>query len=176
MEEQNQNLQQEGFNENAIIKGTAELRNKPLEAALQAFVVSHVIKYFTVAAVRALINVDANDEIWKIRQIIEDSLSKDKHVVGFFSCGTCIETKTKEKEKRESVPGISFWVIFDWPEYGIKAYENHLRKLMINTNMNVFACRAIHGRSKLTFILSIYSLYSVQTLESFYVEKEKILL
>ena len=143
----------EGFIENAIIKGTGELRNKPLESALKAFVTNHVTKYYTVAAVRALVNLDAKEEIWKIRQIIEGSLSKDPHVVGFFSCGTCIETKKKEESARKNVPGISFWVIFDWPQYGIKAYENHLSKLMINSNMDVFACRAISGRSKSCFSL-----------------------
>jgi len=66
-------------------------------------------------------------KIWLVRRRLEESLSKQKHVVGFVSCLTVLKTKDQE----EPLPGISFWVILDWPEHGIQGYENHLTKLFL---------------------------------------------
>ena len=31
--------------------------------------------------------------------------------------------KQKEKDQWNEILGISFWVIFDWPDYGLAVYE-----------------------------------------------------
>jgi len=108
MEEQNQNLQQEGFNENAIIKGTAELRNKPLEAALQAFVVSHVIKYFTVAAVRALINVDAMMKFGRSGKLLKILFQKTNTLWGSFRVEHASRRKLRKRKREKAYQEYHF--------------------------------------------------------------------
>ena len=121
-----------------------ELRNQPLRSALKSCIVSKVSSKYQVIAVRALINT--NTELWKVRRIMEETLTKDHHVVGFISCGTAL-TQTANKEVK-NVPGISFWIIFDWPEHGLSAYESHVSKIFLKENLNLLACKAIRSRSK----------------------------
>ena len=54
--------------------------------------------------------------------MMESTLDKEGHVVCYFSCGTALSTKVDGES--DDVPGLAFWVIFDWPEYGIGAFEN----------------------------------------------------
>jgi len=51
-------------------------------------------------------------------------------------------------EKNDVHAGISFWVVFDWAQYGIQAFENHLAKLILKSNLNLHSCKAIKGRGK----------------------------
>ena len=132
------------------VKSKQELRCAPLKNALKTFVVDHISKYFTVACMRALIRMESEKEIWTIRQVIEECFAKDDHVVGFFSCGTALKTKVGGEFKE--MPGISFWVMFDWPECGIAAYESHLSKLVMEAGLDLYNCKAIRGRSKLLFL------------------------
>ena len=139
---------------NISLKSKQELRFVPLQNALKAFVVDHVCKYFTVACIRALLNENSKKEIWTTRQVIEESFAKDPHIVGFFSCGTALKTKVGEEYKE--LPGISFWVIFDWPECGITNYENHLSKLVMKSGLDLYNCKAVRGRSKLIISISLF--------------------
>ena len=73
---------------------------------------------------------------------MESTLDKEGHVVGYFSCGLALSTKVDGES--DDVPGLAFWVIFDWPEYGIGAFENYLSKLILD----ILSCKADKGRSK----------------------------
>ena len=86
-----------------------ELRSAPLKKILQSCVVEHVAAFYQVAAVRVLVK---DGELWKVRQIFEEKLRLDGHIVGFFSCPTALEQKKNGQKIR--VPGLSFWVIFDF--------------------------------------------------------------
>ena len=134
-------------------KGKQELRDVPLKSALKAFVVDQIQKFYSVAGMRALISPKSKGEIWEIRQVLEQKLSEDKHIVGFFSCATSLRTKVDGEIKH--VPGISFWVIFDWPECGLSAYENYLSKLVINAKLDLLCCNSVRGRSKYLFLLHL---------------------
>lgn len=128
--------------EEITIEVKKELKSCVLKSALKSFILSQVTNHYEVAAVRTL--VKEKNEIWLVRRTMEESLSKQKHVVGFISCLTALKTK----ESKEPMPGISFWVIFDWPEYGIQGYENHLTKLFLKERADLYSCKAVRGRSK----------------------------
>ena len=122
-----------------------ELRCVPLKSALKCLVVQQISSYYQVAAVRALIK-EHESEIWKVRQVFEEKLRNDLHIVGFFSCATALKQKIGEEYKE--VPGISFWVMFDWPEYGLAAFENNLTKMFLSTGLSILSCKAVKGRGK----------------------------
>ena len=159
------------------IKPKKELRSQPLKSSLKCFVTDYICKYYEVASIRALLK-STKQEIWEIRQVFEQSLRKDNHIVGFFSCGTAIEQKIDGEKKGN--PGLVFWVVFDWPECSLNAYEAYLSKLFIKTGLDLLSCKAIKGRSKF-FCLSlkfdslshsIYSSHSLSLLSRIFVRKE----
>ena len=131
------------------IKPKKELRSQPLKSSLKCFVTDYICKYYEVASIRALLK-STKQEIWEIRQVLEQSLRKDNHIVGFFSCGTAIEQKIGGEKKGN--PGLAFWVMFDWPECSLNAYEAYLSKLFIKTGLDLLSCKAIKGRSKFFFL------------------------
>ena len=135
MESQTQLHEEESF------VSKRELRCRPLEAGLRSLIAQHVTEYYQVAAVRALIRENML-EIYNVREIFEKKLRKEEHVVGYFSCITGLKQKEKE------ILGISFWVIFDWPEYGLSAYESHLTKLFLSSGLSNLSCKAGRGKSK----------------------------
>ena len=128
------------------LKPTKELRSNPLKQALKCFVTANVCKYYEVASIRALLKQGDKNEIWEARQLMEAILTNEQRVVGFFSCGTALSQKVKGDS--EEVPGLAFWVIFDWPEYGLNAFENYLSKLILKTGLDLLSCKAVRGRSK----------------------------
>ena len=123
-----------------------ELRCRPLEAGLRSLIAQHIKEFYQVATVRALIKKYNDVEIYKVRELFENKLKTEKHVVGFISCITGL--RQKEKEEWREVPGVSFWVIFDWPEYGLSAYESHLTKLFLSTGLSNLSCKAVRAKSK----------------------------
>ena len=119
-----------------------ELKSTILKGALKTFVLQHVVKYYETAAIRCIVR-DSN-ELWLVRQQIENALDKDRHVVGFISCPTALYGSNK----KEANPGLSFWVIFDWPQYGVRAFENHLSRLCFREKTDMISCKAVRGRGK----------------------------
>ena len=85
---------------------------------------------------------NGQNETLEAHQLMESTLDKEGHVVGYFSCGPALSTKVDGES--DDVPGLAFWVIFDWPEYGIGAFENYLSKLILD----ILSCKADKGRSK----------------------------
>ena len=128
------------------IKPMKELRSPPLKQALKCFVTDHICKYYEVASIRALLKRDTKKELWEARQLMETTLKADNHIVGFFSCGTALSQKVDGKQ--DDVPGLAFWVMFDWPEYGLSAFECYLSKLILKTGLDLLSCKAVKGRSK----------------------------
>lgn len=141
------------------LKPKTEIRSVPLIHALKTFVVDHVMKHYTVAGIRALMKPDSKHEIWQVRQILENKFSEEKHIVGFVSCGTALKTKYKGQDVE--LPGISFFVMFDWPECAIDYYENHLSEMVMNSGLDLYNCKALRGRSKFNFEFSYVRLQSI---------------
>ena len=125
-----------------------ELRCKPLVAALKCSVALTVSNFYQVVAIRVLSKQQGENspEIWCKRQVFEENLKREEKMVGFFSCPTALQ-KTIRNKKVE-VPGMAFWVMFDWPEYGIVAYENHLTQLFFSLGVTNIEAKAVKARSK----------------------------
>ena len=125
-----------------------ELRCKPLVAALKCSVALVVSNFYQVVAIRVLSKQGENSpEIWSKRQLFEENLKREEKVVGFFSCPTALQKSIRNK--KVEVPGMAFWVMFDWPEYGIVAYENHLTQLFLSLGVTNIEAKAVKARSKL---------------------------
>ena len=145
METQTQFTQETYNEEEPVLKAVNRLRRKPLRQALKCFVTTNVCKYYEVASVRALLKSVGDLELWEARQKLEATLLSEKNIVGFFSCGTVLTQKAKDGNSSET-PGLAFWVMFDWPEYGISALETYLSKLIIKTGLDLLHCGAVRGR------------------------------
>ena len=121
-----------------------ELRSQPLKSALKSCIVSKVGQKYQIIALRALVN--ENSELWNTRRKLEEILNNDTHIVGFISSGTALKQTTNGKSENKA--GISFWIIFDWPDYGLNVFESYVSKLFIKQDCNLYGCKAVKGRSK----------------------------
>ena len=128
------------------VKSKKEIRSNVLKSALKSFVIDHVTNKYEVAAVRCILQQKDGQELWMTRKKTEAALGRDKNVVAYISCLTAIEIE----RKKEPLVGVAFWVIFDWPQYGVGAYESHLTKLFLKESCILYSCKAIRGRSKLS--------------------------
>ena len=116
-------------------------------AALKCTVAQPISNFYQVVAIRALIKQGENSpEIWRVRQLLEGKLKSENKVVGFFSCPTALQQVVGGK--KIEVPGMAFWVMFDWPEYGLTAFESHLTKLCLSCGISNLECKAVKARSK----------------------------
>ena len=114
-------------------------------------------KYYEVASVRAILKKDSDIELWEARQLMEATLIKEEKIVGFISCGTAMTKKFESK--KQDVPGLAMWVIFDWPEYGLAAFEVYLSKVILKTSLEIDSASVVKGRSKSKlFFLLLYFL------------------
>ena len=146
-----------------------------MKSALKAFVVPVFVKKYQVCAVRALCGESA-DDIWLKRRRLEATLLENEHVVAFFSSITALEqtkkskkrklkisqninassdsTDTEDEEERENEgktfvnPGVSFWVVFGWPEYGLAAFEEHISREFMLAGVDLDSCKAIRERGR----------------------------
>ena len=100
---------------------------------------------------------------------IEKVLENNEHIVCFFSCITAMveEKNTKARRRRrddsasseedaeESVNnncGISFWIVFNWLEYGISSFAEHISREFLTAEFDLISCKAIRSRGKLTIL------------------------
>ena len=146
------------------------LRSEVLKNALKSFIIPPLLSKYQTIAVRALIDSDtAKKYIWGKRRELEKILQQNKHVVAFFSCVTALQQKKKEKKRRysqdestsdeeeneeskENIPGVAFWIAFDWPEHGLQAFENEICREFLSTNLDVISCKVVKGRGKNYFL------------------------
>ena len=86
-------------------------------------------------------------------------------ILYFFSCITAMVEKTNTKATRrrndsgsseedgeESINnncGISFWIVFNWPEYGISSFAEHISREFLTSEFDLISCKAIRSRDKL---------------------------
>ncbi|XP_066929136.1 uncharacterized protein [Clytia hemisphaerica] len=153
---ENASQQQE---EQDIINPKKELRCSLVKCALKSFVVQHVSRYYQAAAVRVMLPTPSNMEVWQARQLLEEKFSSEQTIAGFFSCGTALYNQTKD-DQHQAIAGISFWVMFDWPEIGIEAYESYLTKIARGIGLETVHCKAVKGRGVRSindsFVASLY--------------------
>ena len=112
------------------------------------------------------------------REVLEDN----EHIVCFFSCITAMVEKKNTKARRkindlgsseedgeESINndcGISFWIVFNWPEYGISSFAEDIFREFLTAEFDLISCRAIRSRGKLT-ILYLFILNTVTSVVCF---------
>ena len=63
------------------------------------------------------------------------------------------ESDNEQESEGKIVPGVAFWIAFDWPQYGMAAYENHIRKIFLEANVTPLDCTAIRGRGMILCVL-----------------------
>ena len=151
-----------------------QLRSKVIKKALKAFVVGTLTKKYQVCAVRSLcLNGTDREKTWLIRRMLESSLEQNPHIVCFFSCITALKEKKKKvnnkkfnHDENESdsdgeydiqseevfCPGIAFWIVFDWPESGLAAFEEYISREILTAGLDIDSCKAIRGRGKDNFL------------------------
>ena len=85
----------------------------------------------------------------------------------FFSCITAIVENKKAKagkrrndsgsseedmEESSNNCGISFWIVFNWPEYGISSFAEHISRELLTAEFDLISCKAIRPRGRLTIL------------------------
>ena len=153
-----------------MFKAAKELHSNLIRNSLKSFVVSPLIKKFQVCAVRAIcIGNLSKENIWLQRRKMEKVLEDNEHIACFFSCITAMVEKKNTKARRrmrddsgsseedaeESVNnncGISFWIVFNWPEYGISSFAEHISREFLTAEFDLISCKAIRSRGKLTIL------------------------
>ena len=148
-------------------KPRRQLKSLALKNAVKTYIVQPILRNYDVASVRALLTREDDFNLWEKRRELETLLDADKHIVFFVSCITALEQKFSKKRKNDDetqesdneqdsegkiVPGVAFWIAFDWPQYGMAAYENHIRKIFLEANVNPLDCTAIRGRGMILLI------------------------
>ena len=124
-----------------------------------------------VCAVRSLyVDGVSKEKIWITRRLLGSFLEETPRVVCFFSCITALSEGNYEKENRRSnkdssnsegetvaeqifCPGISLWIVFNWPESGLAAFEEYISKEILATGFDLRSCKTIRGRGKTSSLL-----------------------
>ena len=97
-------------------------------------------------------------------------LEENPYAVCFFSCITAIPEGNHGKKNRPSnkdssnsedenvaeqifCPGISLWIMFNWPESGLAAFEEYISKEILAAGLDLTSCKTIQGRGKISLLL-----------------------
>ena len=113
---------------------------------MKAYAVGPLTLKYQVCAVRSLcVDGASKEKIWATRRLQESLLEENPHVVCFFSCITALSegkhgrnnrrsNKDRSNSEDETVaeeifcPGISLWIVFNWPESGLSAFKEYISK------------------------------------------------
>ena len=121
-------------------------RSNVIQNALKAYVVGPLTSKYKVCAVRTLyVDGVSKEKLWITRRVLESLLEENPYVVCFFSCITALSEGNHGKKDRRSnkdssyseddtvaeqifCPGISLWIVFNWPESRLAAFEEYISK------------------------------------------------
>ena len=119
---------------------------------------------YQVCPVRSLcVDGVSKEKILKARRLLESFLEKNPYVVWFFSWITAFSEGKHGKKNRRSnkdssnsedetvveqifCPRISLWIVFNWPDSGLAAFEEYISKDVLAADLR--SCKAIRGRGK----------------------------
>ena len=65
------------------------------------------------------------------------------------------DSGSSEEDAEESVNnncGIPFWIVFNWPEYVILLFAEHVSREFLTAEFDLISCKAIRSRGKLTIL------------------------
>ena len=110
---------------------------------------------------------------------MEKVLEDNEHIrMFFFSCITAMVEQKNTKARRsrngsgsseedgeESINNncdISFWIVFNWPEYGISSFAEHISREYLTAEFDLISYKAIRSRGKLTmlYLFTLNTFYS----------------
>ena len=118
---------------------------------------------FQVCAVREICIGTLNKEnLWLHRRKMEKLLEGNEHIVCFFSCITAmVENKKAKAGKRKIDSGsseegveesssnsrdISFWIVFNWLEFGISSFAEHTSREFLTAEFDLISCKVIRSK------------------------------
>ena len=66
-----------------------------------------------------------------------------------------VSSNSKDETVAEQTfyPGISLWIVFNWPESGLAAFEEYISKEILAADLDLRSCKAIQGRGKISLLL-----------------------
>ena len=138
-------------------QATRQLKSNVLQRALSAFLVEPFINKYNVICIRVLWR--NGEEIWLGRRKVELMLENENSVVAFFSAVTLVKKSKSEEDDDDNNEhddfGLAFWIVVDWPDYGILSIRTDLMKKVFDLNMDLKSCKAIRPRGK---VLSMFNL------------------
>jgi len=138
-----------------LTKVNKEFRNVYIKRALKSYVVPAIAKHYQIVTIRAMLKETDNDRlIWGKRREMEHLLNSESSIAGFFTCITGLEEKKSGEDEKKIIPGVCFWIFFDWPGHGVSAFEIKITKLFMESGLDIKRCYAVKPRGKL---LSIYT-------------------
>ena len=162
-----------------MFKAAKELRSSLIRNSLKSFVVSPLIRKFQVCAVRTIcIGILSKENMWLQRRKMEKLLEDNEHIVCFFSCITAMvenkkgkagkrinDSESSEKDVEESSYnncGISFWIVFNSPEYDISSFAEHISRKFLTAEFDLISYKVVRSRGR----LKILYLFIVNTVTS----------
>ena len=111
--------------------------------------------------------------------MMEKLLEDNEHIV-FFLCITAMVRYKKAKagtrrndsgsskkdiEESSNNCGSSLWIVFNWPEYSISSFAEHISREFLTAEFDLISCKAIGSRGRLAilylFILNVNTVTSV---------------
>ena len=152
-------------------KSQRQLRSNVIKNALKAYVVGPLTLKYQVCAVRSLcVDGVSKEKIWITRRLLESFLEENPYVVCFSSCIIALSEGKHGRNNRRSnndssnsedetvaeeifCPGISLWIVFNWPESGLSAFEEYISKEILAAGLDLRSCKAIRGRGKISLLL-----------------------
>ena len=137
------------------IQAAAPVSSNVIKNALKAYIVGPLTLKYQVCAVRSLcVDGVSKEKIRMTRPLLESLLEKNPYVVCFFSCITALSegkhgrnnrrsNKDRSNSEDETVteeifcPGISLWIVFNWPESGLSAFEEYSSKEILADGLDL---------------------------------------
>ena len=96
---------------------------------------------------------------------MEKLLHDNEHIVCFFSCITAMvenkkgkagkrinDSESSEKDVEESSYnncGISFWIVFNSPEYDISSFAEHISRKFLTAEFDLISYKVVRSRGRL---------------------------
>ena len=148
-----------------------QIRSNVIKNALKTYVVGPLESKYQVCAVRYLcVDGLSKEKIWMTKRLLESLLEENSYVVCFFSCITALSEGNYRKKNRWSnkdsnnseeetvaeqifCPGISLWILFNWPDSGLAAFEEYISVEILAAGLDLRSYKAIRGRGKISLLL-----------------------
>ena len=130
-------------------------------------------------AVRAIrIGNLSKENKWLQRRKMEKVLEDNEYIVRSFFVHYCYGGTEKAKTRRarndsgsseedgeefnNNNCAISFWIVFNWPEYGISSFAEHIPREYLTAEFDLISCKTIRSRGK----FRVLYLFTVNTVVS----------